>query len=135
MDISPEVLFGGIGIGFSGMALGMRVIYTHLKATFEARISALEAALSEAHKFERETLIGLLADSQARETEHSRADRRMTRVIIHLRKRFGDEILGEILDLTAGLSDEDSDIQPQDVSLIPPRTRPTPTSGTRPIPT
>ena len=110
MDISPELLYGGIGIGFTAMAVALRIVYTNGKATAERiervlgdRIGALEGALSvaqkalaETHTFERNTLLGLILDSNEATNAAQRSGRNLGRIVEQLRERYGDDVLRDV---------------------------------------
>jgi len=110
MDVSPELLWGGIGLGFSTMAVALRIVYTNGKNTAERiekalgdRISALEgalsvaqAALAETHTFERNTLLGLILDSNEAISTAQRSGRNLGRIVEQLRERYGDDVLRDV---------------------------------------
>lgn len=110
MEVPAELLWGGIGLGFSGMAIALRIVYTNGKNTAErielalgSRIQALEGALGVAQKeltelrsFERNTLLGLILDSTEAINTAQRSGRNLGRIVEQLRARYGDEILRDV---------------------------------------
>ncbi len=110
MDVPTELLWGGIAVGFSSMGIALRIVYTNGKNTAErietalgARISALESALSaaqlalaETHTFERNTLLGLILDSNEAINNAQRSGRNLGRIVEQLRARYGDDVLRDV---------------------------------------
>jgi Tfp pilus assembly protein PilN len=94
------LIFSGIGVGFVGCAIALRLIYTNLKesttrqiAILQSQLSKAQAEIHELRQFERETLIGLLVESNTNISECHRASKRATRIIEILRQRFGNTVL------------------------------------------
>jgi hypothetical protein len=100
MESLLPVIFGGIGVGFLGCAIALRMIYTNLRKALESRISTLEKALGSAQEeirglrdFERETLIGLMVEANTCMVDCHKAGRKSARMVEILRQRFGDGVL------------------------------------------
>ena len=100
MDVPPTILFGGIAAGFAGCAFALRLIYTTLAASLSERINALEKALGSAQReihelrqFERDTLMGLLVETNGCIQDCHKASRKANRLVEILRHKYGDSIL------------------------------------------
>ncbi len=105
MDVPPSILFGGIAVGFGACGVALRLIYTTLAASLSERINALEKALSSAQReihelrqFERDTIMGLLVESNGCIQDCHKANRKANRLIEILRHKYGDSILVAIED-------------------------------------
>ena len=75
------------------------------------RIKKLEAALLASDTFQRETLVGLILDSNSAMTECGKCSRRHARTVEILRKRFGDAVLQEAHDAARQAESEQADTE------------------------
>ena len=94
------LILTGVGVGFVGCAVAIRLTYTNLRESMTQQITTLQRQLTSAQKeiadlrqFERDTLIGLLVESNSNISECHRASKRANRIVEILRQRFGDTVL------------------------------------------